>query len=148
MTQARSRRQLELKEGWVKAGARVSTQQSSEGIISHTGEAPCWWPGNLQRRSFSPRFHRPLRCLQTPECLLKSANVQVGEALAKAGGHLDTVCTVSHGPRACHEPRTPSVVDAVFVEPLARPGQIASQGDREAAELTGDSRCSVCVALN
>src|SRR5262249_20073181 len=77
MTQARSRRQLESKEGWVKAGARVSTQQSSEGIISHTGEAPCWWPGNLQRRSFSPRFHRPLRCLQTPGRLLKSANVQL-----------------------------------------------------------------------
>ena len=74
-----------VEEGWVKAGARVSTQQSSEGIISHTGGAPCCWPGNLQRRSFFSRFHRPLMCLRTPECLLKSANVQVSKCRLSPG---------------------------------------------------------------
>lgn len=32
MSQASNRRQEEAKEGWVKAGARASTQQRSEGI--------------------------------------------------------------------------------------------------------------------
>src|SRR4051812_20198186 len=76
MTQASNRRQEEAKEGWVKAGPRVSTQERSEGIISHTGEAPCWWPGNLQRRSFFPPFHRPLRYRLRRERLPNSANVQ------------------------------------------------------------------------
>src|SRR3954462_1292383 len=77
MTQANKRRQLEAKEGWVKAGPRVSTQERSEGIISHTGEAPCWWPGNLQRRSFFPPFHQPDQRLLSHGRLPKSANVQL-----------------------------------------------------------------------
>src|SRR4051812_33027659 len=43
MTQASKRRQLESKEGWLKAGAKTSTQEQSEGIISHMGETPSWW---------------------------------------------------------------------------------------------------------
>src|SRR3954466_8954946 len=61
MTQASNRRQEEAKEGWVKAGPRVSTQERSEGIISHTGETPSWWfVSTLQVRSSPLVFLSPL----------------------------------------------------------------------------------------
>src|SRR5688572_11747014 len=61
MIQASKRRQSEAKEGWVKAGARVSTQQASEGIMLHTGETPSWWfVSTLQVRSCPLIFLSPL----------------------------------------------------------------------------------------
>src|SRR3954447_7490672 len=54
MTQASRNWQLVAKEGWLKAGAKTSTQQPSEGIILHMGETPSWWLVSPFRLGVSP----------------------------------------------------------------------------------------------